>query len=100
MLLDRVEKFVKSPTFRRVVADGYYDAASEKAMNCRRRDVWKFLDGVAASDNELRDEGAARRFVYNMCDIFKDVAEPDGVRLLKRVQLLREYFNGQYAGQK
>jgi glucosamine-6-phosphate deaminase len=100
MLLDRVETFLKSPTFRRLVDDGYYDAASEKAMNCRRRDVWKFLDGVAAADDELRDEGAARRFVFNLCDIFKDVAEPNGDKLLKRLRLLRDYFHGQYAGQK
>merc|ERR1719498_1064054 len=101
MLLDRVETFLKSGTWRRLCDDGYYNASSqEKALNSRRRDVWKFLDGVAAADNELRDEGAARRFVYNMCDIFKDVAEPDAAKLLKRVDLLRQYFHGQYAGQK
>jgi glucosamine-6-phosphate deaminase len=60
----------------------------------------KFLDGVAAADDELRDEGAARRLVYNLCDVFKDVAEPDGAKLLSRVQQLRAYFHGQYAGQK
>merc|ERR1719482_1006431 len=100
MLLNRVEIFLKSGTFRRLVDDGYYNAASEGAMNCRRRDVWKFLDGVAAADDELRDEGAARRFVYNLCEIFKVVAEPDGEKLLDRVKQLRAYFHGQYAGQK
>jgi len=35
-----------------------------------------------------------------MCDIFKDVAEPDAATLLRRVQQLRTYFHGQYAGQK
>jgi glucosamine-6-phosphate deaminase len=100
MILERVEAFLKSGTWRRLCEDGYFNAASEQAMNSRRRDVWKFLDGVAAADNELRDEGAARRFVFNLCDIFKDVAEADGSKILKRVEQLRSYFNGQYAGQK
>jgi len=100
MLLERVEKFLTSGTWKRLCTDGYFNHASDNAMNFRRRDVWKFLDGVAAADDELRDEGAARRFVYNMCDIFKDVAEPDAATLLKRVQQLRTYFHGQYAGQK
>jgi len=99
MLLDRVEKFLKSGTWSRLVSDGYFSAVSDKALNNRVRDVWKFLDGVAASDNELRDEGAARRLVYNLCDIFKDIAEPVPTKLLQRVQLLRAYFHGQYAGQ-
>merc|ERR1711881_63139 len=48
----------------------------------------------------MGDEGAARRFVYNLCDIFKDPVELDASKLLKRIELLREYFHGQYAGQK
>merc|ERR1719482_2642696 len=57
MLLDRVEKFLKSGTYHRLVEEGYYSTASDKKLNSRVRDVWKFLDGVAAADNELRDEG-------------------------------------------
>jgi len=100
MLLDRVEAFLSSGTWKRLVSDGYFNSASEQALNHRRRDVWKFLDGVAAADDELRDEGAARRLVFNLCDIFKDVAESDGARIRMRVQQLRTYFHGQYAGQK
>jgi len=55
MLLDRVEKFLKSGTYRRLVGDGYFSTASDKSLNSRIRDVWKFLDGVAAADYELRD---------------------------------------------
>jgi len=99
MLLDRVEQFLQSGTWTRLCSDGYFNHSSEQnAMNFRRRDVWKFLDGVAAADDELRDEGAARRFVYNMCDIFKDRAER--ATLMMRVQQLRTYFDAQYAGQK
>jgi glucosamine-6-phosphate deaminase len=97
MLLDRVEKFLQSGTWPRLAEEGYFSTASDKSL--RVRDVWKFLDGVAASDDELRDEGAARRFVYNLCEIFQDIAESIPTKLLRRLQLLRAYFNGQYAGQ-
>merc|ERR1719217_792086 len=93
MLLDRVEIFLKSPTFRRLCTEGYFDTKGDAGMDFRRRDVWKFLDGVAASDDELRDEGAARRFIFNLHDIFGTVVEPDGRRLTDRVDNLRKYFN-------
>merc|ERR1719272_1794646 len=100
MILNRVEKFLGSDTWQRLVGDGYFKTSSDKSLNSRVRDVWKFLDGVAAADDELRDEGAARRFVYNLCDIFKDVAEAEPTKMLQRVETLRKYFHGQYAGQK
>jgi len=100
MILNRVEKFLGSGTWRRLVEEGYYSKVSEASLSNRVRDVWKFLDGVAAADDELRDEGAARRFVYNLCDIFQDVAEPVPTKLLKRVEQLRAYLKGQYCGQQ
>jgi len=100
MILDRVEKFLGSGTWRRLVEEGYYSKVSEACLSNRVRDVWKFLDGVAAADDELRDEGAARRFVFNLCDIFQDVAEPVPTKLLKRVEQLRAYLKGQYCGQQ
>merc|ERR1712187_745989 len=100
MLLDRVEIFLKSPTFRRLCTEGYFDTKGDAGMDFRRRDVWKFLDGIAASDDELRNEGAARRLVANICDIFGDVPTPDAAALLTRVGLLRSYFQSCYAGQK
>merc|ERR1712190_353880 len=66
----------------------------------RRRDVWKFLNGVAANDDETRDEGAARRLLANLCDIYGDAAEADAAALLARVGKLRTYFEGCYSGQK
>eukprot|EP00971_Amphidinium_carterae_P045050 886170-Amphidinium_carterae.1 len=70
MLLARVEKFVRSPTFHRLRLEGYFDPAAATRLDFRRRDVWKFLDGIAAADSELRDEGAARRLVANICELY------------------------------
>merc|ERR1719149_533657 len=101
-MLDRCLKFLKSGTYRRLVSEGYFVVSDQAAatIDFRRRDVWKFLDGVAAADDELRDEGAARRLVYNICEIFGDVAAADGLQIRKRSAQLRVYFDGQYAGQK
>lgn len=100
MLLDRVAKFLRSPTWRRLVAEGYFAASGEGGLDFRRRDVWKFLDGVAANDTELRDEGAARRLAWNLCDVFGDKAEPDAAALLMRVAELKAYCESRYAGEK
>jgi len=51
------------------------------------------------SDDELRDEGAARRFIANLCDIFGD-APDDSKAILARVLSLKGYFSNRYAGQK
>jgi glucosamine-6-phosphate deaminase len=98
-MLARVEALVQSPTWKRLCAEGYF-TPGPAGIDFRRRDVWKFLDGVAADDKELRNEGAARRLVFNLCDIYSDAAEPDGKAMLARVSTLRGYFDSQYAGQK
>ena len=103
MSLDRAEIFAKSPTWKRLCAEGYFDTKIEdkqKKLDFRRRDVWKFLDGIATTDDELRDEGAARRLVANICDIYGDVAETVPNQILRRISKLRKYFENQYAGQK
>jgi len=97
-MLGRVEKFLGTPTFQRLSQEGYFDPST---LDFRRRDVWKFLDGIAAADDELRDEGAARRLVYNLSVIFEDSArDGNATQLLERVSVLKTYFSKQYAGQK
>lgn len=97
-MLGRVEKFLGTPTFQRLSQEGYFDPST---LDFRRRDVWKFLDGIAAADDELRDEGAARRLVYNLSVIFEDSArDGNATQLLERVSALKTYFSKQYAGQK
>ncbi|CAE7584330.1 nagB [Symbiodinium pilosum] len=99
-MLARVESFLATPTFQRLAKEGYFSCGPE-SLDFRRRDVWKFLDGIAAADDELRDEGAARRLVYNLTVIFGDSASNgDPSKLLARVATLKSYFTTQYAGQK
>jgi len=100
-MVDRCLQFLQSGTYRRLVSEGYFTVAEELAqtIDFRRRDVWKFLDGVAAADDELRDEGSARRFLANLCIIYGAVAVEDPTPLQERLLLLKQYFDNQYAGQ-
>jgi len=100
-MVDRCIKFLQSGTYKRLVSEGYF-AVSEQAsqtIDFRRRDVWKFLDGVAAADDELRDEGSARRFLANMCIIYGVQAIADTAPLREKLLFLKQYFDNQYAGQ-
>jgi glucosamine-6-phosphate deaminase len=99
IILDRAEALLRSATYRRLTAEGYFSTSGDAALDFRRRDVWQFLDGIAANDTELRDEGAARRFVANLCDIYGDAAEPDAKALLERTSALKTYLASRYAGQ-
>jgi len=100
LLLQRVERLLKSPTFQRLCNEKYFELGEAEAqLDFRRRDVWKFLDGIAASDDELRDEGAARRFVANLCSIF-GVPADDKQAILAQVDSLKSYFSSRYAGEK
>merc|ERR1719502_39404 len=100
-MLDRCLKFLESGTYKRLVAEGYFRVSDQvnDTIDFRRRDVWKFLDGVAAADDELRDEGSARRFLANMCIIYGITAIEDPTPIGEKLLSLKQYFLNQYAGQ-
>merc|ERR1719388_57138 len=95
--LDRVKRFVKTDTFKALVKVNYFDPGEDPQ---RRIDVWTFLDGCAAGDEEVKDEGAARRFIRSLVEVFKDEITAEPKALLSRVRMLKDYFERQYAGQK
>lgn len=73
---------------------GYFDPAHDRYRN---RDVWKYLDGVAARSESLKEEGELRRFLRNLIAIFEDF---DLDNLTDRVSELVSYFETQYPGKK
>merc|ERR1719409_1594457 len=95
--LERVKRFVKTDTFKQLVKVNYFDPGEEPQ---RRIDVWTFLDGCAAGDEETKSEGAARRFIRSLVEVFKDEVAVEPKALLSRVRMLKDYFERQYAGQK
>ena len=89
--LEKVRRFLSTPECAGLLAEGYFDPAYE---NGRNRDVWQYLDGVAADDEAMRDEGAARRFLRNLIALFGS----EGVE--EKIWELETYFQEQYPGQK
>jgi glucosamine-6-phosphate deaminase len=89
-LADRLD----TPAFVELLRGGYFEPASETGRN---RDVWQYLDGVAAEDEAMRQEGAARRLLRILIDVFGD-REPAWIG--KRLETLQEYFASRYPGQQ
>lgn len=92
--LARLARLLDTPPFARLYGEGYFAPDSE---NGRNRDVWQYLDGVAAGDEDLCDEGAARRFLRNLMGVYGE-GDLGGVR--RRMAELEGYFVAQYPGQK
>ena len=92
--LERLRRFIDAPDCREMMAQGYFEPEDE---NGRNRDVWQYLDGVAANDASMRDEGAARRFLRNLIAAYGE-REPEPVK--RRIEALAAYFRDRYPGQK
>jgi glucosamine-6-phosphate deaminase len=84
--------FLHSKAFSGLHKEGYFDPRNRMGRN---RDVWQYLDGVAASNPDMKNEGCARRFLRNLLDVYS-------VKTLKdietRSQKLLDYFQTQYPG--
>ncbi len=92
--LARLARFLDTPEFVRLHGQGYFVPDNE---NGRNRDVWQYLDGVAGADQDLRDEGAARRFLRNLMGVYAE----EGLEGIGRCMAeLEAYFAAQYPGQK
>ena len=87
-----LQSFLYSADFVDLYKEGYFDPADQVARN---RDVWQYLDGVAAANQDMKDEGCARRFLRNLFEIYQ-VKTTKGIE--KVLRDLLEYFQTQYPG--
>lgn len=92
--VENAANFIKSANFKRLVAENYFDP---QETIFRDRDVYQYLDGVAADNKEDMDEGAARRLLRNLVEIFE---EDSFDNLEYRIHELLNYFSTQYPGKK
>jgi glucosamine-6-phosphate deaminase len=74
--------------------EGYFNPADPVARN---RDVWQYLDGVAACDENMKSEGCARRFLRNITEVFR--VRTIG-QITKTLDELHQYFVTQYPGKQ
>lgn len=96
-MLNQVEltrKYLASSNFIRLIKENYFDPANALFRN---RDVFQYVDGVASADQNDMDEGAARRLLRNLIEIFEDDSFDN---LQFRIDELSNYFKTQYPGKK
>jgi glucosamine-6-phosphate deaminase len=88
------QTFLQKPKFRTLIAENYFDPSN---IQYRNRDVFQFLDGLAADNTYEMNEGHARRLLRNLVEIFEDDSLDN---LLNRIRELTSYFETQYPGKK
>jgi len=92
--INNLEYFLATPEFRTLLKGNYFQPSN---MDGRNRDVWQYLDGVAADSAHMKNEGEARRLFRNLMEIFD---EENAENLQDRIHELKSYFSTQYAGKK
>ncbi len=96
-MLKQVENaryFLAKPSFQELITENYFDHLN---IRFRNRDILQYLDGVAANNTYDMNEGAARRLLRNLVEIFE---EDSFDNLLNRINELDNYFKTQYPGKK
>jgi len=89
-----LRRFLGTPQFQTLLEQGYF--AQGDCVE-RNRDVWQYLDGVAAQDEDEKAEGCARRMLRNLIELSGEHFLRDMERC---VAGLERYFVETYPGQK
>jgi glucosamine-6-phosphate deaminase len=93
-LLQNLKRFLDRGAFDKLISQGYFHPGNEQGRN---RDLWQYLDGLAANRDAVKEEGEARRLLRNLIFIFED----DNIdNLQHRITELMNYFETQYPGKK
>ncbi|MHC4351666.1 MAG: glucosamine-6-phosphate deaminase [Planctomycetota bacterium] len=87
-------RFLGVDEFRALINEGYFARGGDTDRN---RDVWEYLDGVAAKNEYHKAEGCARRMLRNLVELF-DESFLDNMEV--RISELEDYFTTVYPGKK
>ncbi|MCF7796642.1 MAG: glucosamine-6-phosphate deaminase [Lentisphaeria bacterium] len=92
--LQNVLNFLGSEEFLRLREEDYFNPDFKLGWT---RDVYHYLDGVAARSQSIQDEAAARRLIRILLTLYEyETLET----LPRRIEELQQYFENQYPGQK
>jgi glucosamine-6-phosphate deaminase len=91
--LTNLEEHFRTASFQTMWSDGYFKPDNRSAYD---RDVYQFLDGIAARSEDIRNEASARRFLRIILGLFEDAENKPKARF----QAIRDYFKDCYPGQK
>ncbi len=89
-----VRRFLETPLFAEMHVADYFDPASTEGRN---RDVWQYLDGVAAESEPMMAEGAARRMLRNLFAVY---GQEDLAAAGRRIAGVESRLAAAYAGAK
>lgn len=92
--LEGLDRWIQSPEFLDLYREDYFEADNQQGRN---RDIWQYLDGIAARNDEMRAEGAARRLLRNLMEVYD---ESSLSAICDRMTELKHYFGSVYPGRK
>lgn len=93
-LLENLKQNIKSAEFQHLIQEKYFEPENNSFKN---RDVYHYLDGIAAHSRTLKEEAESRRMLRNLTFIY----EEDSLDHLEdRIDELINYFKTQYPGKK
>ncbi|MBN2301045.1 MAG: PIG-L family deacetylase [Lentisphaerae bacterium] len=92
--LENLTAHLKNGLLDALIAEDYFAPGD---INGKNRDVFQYLDGVAARSKEMDDEGEARRMYRNLAEIC-GTTDMDAINL--EISALRSYLATRYPGQK
>ncbi len=92
--LEKARRFIFTEDFKKMWDEGYFDPQNSEGRN---RDVWQYLDGIAARSSYMKDEGTARRIIRNLVENYglKSLEEVN-----QKIDELVQYFESVYPGKK
>jgi glucosamine-6-phosphate deaminase len=93
--LENFLRHLDTPGFLEALTGDYFLPAN---LQGRNRDVWRYLDGVAARDPDMQAEGAARRVARNLVDLNGGTTDPNALR--RSAQETIAYLQAAYPGKK
>jgi len=92
--LQNLDGYLDRGDFAGLLEEGYFAPHDPVARN---RDVYQYLDGVAANSPEMQIEGEARRMLRNLVELTN---ETDVRTIRKEIKKYRDYFDSAYPGKK
>jgi len=93
-MLIKLKKYLEQGLFKDLFSNGYF---SPKNITGKNRDVWQYLDGVAAYSPSMMDEGRLRRLLRNLLILYD---ETDIEHIKVKINELENYFAKAYPGMK
>ncbi len=92
--LANLRRFLHTAEFEQLMREGYFGPDNAMARN---RDVWQYLDGIAAASEDMRALGCARRFLRNLLEVY---GRQDRAGVAKRLDRLERVLQTAYPGKQ